>query len=438
MSNPKTLDIRTNILGLVEDYSRINFKEKNFIPGVSEVPVSGKVIGSLELKNMVEASLDGWLTTGRFNNEFEEKLSNFLGIKCLLTVNSGSSANLIAFSTLTSPKLKDRAIQKGDEVISVAAGFPTTVNPIIQFGAIPVFIDIKIPTYNIDENLIEEAITNKTKAIMLAHTLGNPFNIKKIKEISEKYNLWLIEDSCDALGSKFDNKNVGTFGDLATLSFYPAHHITMGEGGAVFTNSKKLERIAESFRDWGRDCYCEPGKDNTCNKRFSWQLGDLPYGYDHKYTYSHLGYNMKITDMQAACGLAQLDRLEGFIKKRKENFNFLYKNLKDLEDFLILPEPEKNSEPSWFGFPLTLKKKNRYNRNNLVKHLNDYKIGTRLLFSGNLTKQPFMKNINFKVHGNLENTDLVMENTFWIGLYPGLSKEHLEYSVIKIKNFFKL
>jgi CDP-6-deoxy-D-xylo-4-hexulose-3-dehydrase len=438
MSNPKTLDIRTNILGLVEDYSRINFKEKNFTPGVSEVPVSGKVIGSLEVKNMVEASLDGWLTTGRFNNEFEEKLSNFLGIKCLLTVNSGSSANLIAFSTLTSPKLKDRAIQKGDEVISVAAGFPTTVNPIIQFGAIPVFIDIKIPTYNIDENLIEEAITNKTKAIMLAHTLGNPFNIKKIKEISEKYNLWLIEDSCDALGSKFDNKNVGTFGDLATLSFYPAHHITMGEGGAVFTNSKKLERIAESFRDWGRDCYCEPGKDNTCNKRFSWQLGDLPYGYDHKYTYSHLGYNMKITDMQAACGLAQLDRLEGFIKKRKENFNFLYKNLKDLEDFLILPEPEKNSEPSWFGFPLTLKKKNRYNRNDLVKYLNDYKIGTRLLFSGNLTKQPYMKNINFKVHGNLENTDLIMENTFWIGLYPGLSKQHLEYSVLKIKSFFKL
>jgi len=387
---------------------------------------------------MVEASLDGWLTTGRFNNEFEEKLSNFLGIKCLLTVNSGSSANLIAFSTLTSPKLKDRAIQKGDEVISVAAGFPTTVNPIIQFGAIPVFIDIKIPTYNIDENLIEEAITNKTKAIMLAHTLGNPFNIKKIKEISEKYNLWLIEDSCDALGSKFDNKNVGTFGDLATLSFYPAHHITMGEGGAVFTNSKKLERIAESFRDWGRDCYCEPGKDNTCNKRFSWKLGDLPFGYDHKYTYSHLGYNMKITDMQAACGLAQLDRLEGFIKKRKENFNFLYKNLKDLEDFLILPEPEKNSEPSWFGFPLTLKKKNRYNRNDLVKYLNDYKIGTRLLFSGNLTKQPYMKNINFKVHGNLENTDLIMENTFWIGLYPGLSKQHLEYSVLKIKSFFKL
>ena len=432
------LEIKNRILDLVNNYSSINFKEKEFVPGISDVPVSGKVIGALELQNMVEASLDGWLTTGRFNQQFEEKLSQFLGIKCLLTVNSGSSANLIAFSTLTSPKLKERAIQKGDEVISVAAGFPTTVNPIVQFGAIPVFVDVKIPTYNIDENLVEAAITKKTKAVMLAHTLGNPFNVKKIKEICEKYNLWLIEDSCDALGSKFDNQNVGTFGDLATLSFYPAHHITMGEGGAVFTNSKKLERIAESFRDWGRDCYCEPGKDNTCNKRFSWQLGDLPYGYDHKYTYSHSGYNMKITDMQAACGLAQLDRLEGFIKKRKENFNFLYKNLKDLEEFLILPEQEKNSEPSWFGFPLSLRKNSKFNRNDLTQYLNDNKIGTRLLFSGNLIKQPYMKNVTFKVHGELKNTDFVMEHTFWIGLYPGLSKEHLEYSVLKIKNFFKL
>ena len=431
------LEIKNKILNLVENYSDINFKEKEFIPGVSEVPVSGKVIGALELKNMVEAALDGWLTTGRFNEQFEKNLANFLGAKCLLTVNSGSSANLIAFSTLTSPKLKERSIQKGDEVITVAAGFPTTVNPIIQFGAIPVFIDVKIPTYNIDENLVEEAITKKTKAIMLAHTLGNPFNVKKIKEICDKYNLWLIEDSCDALGSKFNNQNVGTFGDLATLSFYPAHHITMGEGGAVFTNSKKLERIAESFRDWGRDCYCEPGKDNTCNKRFSWQLGDLPFGYDHKYTYSHLGYNMKITDMQAACGLAQLDRLNQFIDKRKKNFNFLYKNLKDLEEFLILPEQEKNSEPSWFGFPLSLKKNNQYNRSDLIQYLNSNKIGTRLLFSGNLTKQPYMKNTNFKVHGNLKNTDLVMENTFWIGVYPGLSDKHLEYSVFKIKNFFK-
>ena len=430
-------ELKKNILAQIRKYSELENIKKKFIPGVSEIPVSGKIIGADEIVNMSEAALDGWLTTGRFNEQFEKKLASFLGIKCLLTVNSGSSANLVAFSTLTSPKLKERAIQKGDEVISVAASFPTTVNPIIQFGAVPVFIDVKIPTYNIDENLVEEAITKKTKAIMLAHTLGNPFNVQKIREICDKYNLWLIEDSCDALGSKYNDQNVGTFGDLATLSFYPAHHITMGEGGAVFTNSKKLERIAESFRDWGRDCYCEPGKDNTCNKRFSWKLGDLPFGYDHKYTYSHLGYNMKITDMQAACGLAQLDRLDGFIKKRKENFNVLYKNLKDLEEFLILPEPEKNSEPSWFGFPLTLKKNSKYNRNDLVRYLNQNKIGTRLLFSGNLTKQPYMKNINFKVQGNLTNTDIVMNDTFWIGLYPGLSLSHLEYSINKLKDYFK-
>jgi CDP-6-deoxy-D-xylo-4-hexulose-3-dehydrase len=434
--NNNILEIRNEILNLVNDYSNINFIKKDFIPGVSEVPVSGKVIGALELQHMVSASLDGWLTTGRFNEQFEKKLANFLGVKCLLTVNSGSSANLIAFSTLTSPKLKERAIQKGDEVISVAAGFPTTVNPIIQFGAIPVFIDVKIPTYNIDENLVEEAITNKTKAIMLAHTLGNPFNIKKIKEICDKYNLWLIEDSCDALGSKFNGQNIGTFGDLATLSFYPAHHITMGEGGAVFTNSIKLERIAESFRDWGRDCYCEPGKDNTCNKRFGWQLGDLPFGYDHKYTYSHLGYNMKITDMQAACGLAQLDRLEGFIKKRKENFNYLFKNLKNMEELLILPKAEQNSEPSWFGFPLSLKKNTKYKRNDLIKYLNQYKIGTRLLFSGNLIKQPFMKGVKFRVNKDLKNTDFVLENTFWIGVYPGLRTEHFDFIIQKIKDFF--
>jgi len=434
--NNNILAIRDTILNLVDNYSDIYFKKKEFIPGVSEVPVSGKVIGNLELKNMVEASLDGWLTTGRFNEQFEKKLAHFLGVKCLLSVNSGSSANLIAFSTLTSTKLKEKAIQKGDEVIAVAAGFPTTVNPIIQFGAIPVFIDIKIPTYNIDENLVEESITKKTKAIMLAHTLGNPFNLKKIKEICNKYNLWLIEDSCDALGSKFNDQNVGTFGDLATLSFYPAHHITMGEGGAVFTNSKKLERIAESFRDWGRDCYCETGKDNTCNKRFGWKLGDLPFGYDHKYTYSHSGYNMKITDMQAACGLAQINRLESFIKKRKDNFNFLYKNLKDLDNFIILPKAEENSDPSWFGFPLSLKKDNKFNRNELINYLNENKIGTRLLFSGNLIKQPYMKNVNFKIFKELVNTDFVMENTFWIGLYPGLSSNHLEYVSDKLRNFF--
>lgn len=438
MSSNQKLEIRKKILDLVKVYSDINFTDNNFIEGITEVPVSGKVIGTLELQNMVEASLDGWLTTGRFNTNFEERLAAFLGIKCLLTVNSGSSANLIAFSTLTSAKLKERSIQKGDEVITVAAGFPTTVNPIIQFGAIPVFVDVKIPTYNVNEDLVESAITKKTKAIMLAHTLGNPFNVKRIKEICDKYGLWLIEDSCDALGSKFNNQYVGTFGDLATLSFYPAHHITMGEGGAVFTNSKKLERIAESFRDWGRDCYCEPGKDNTCNKRFAWKLGGLPFGYDHKYTYSHLGYNMKITDMQAACGLAQLDRLDNFINMRKENFNFLYKNLKDLNDLLILPEAEKNSEPSWFGFPLSLRENNKYNRNDLINYLNKNKIGTRLLFSGNLIKQPYMKDVNFRVHEQLKNTDFIMNNTFWIGLYPGLSNKHLEYLILKIKNFFKI
>ena len=301
--------IKKNILESAQEYTKYSLKKNEFIPGVSDVPVSGKVIGNKEISNMIEASLDGWLTTGRFNKEFEQRLASFIGTKCLLTVNSGSSANLVAFSTLTSPKLKDRAIKEGDEVIAVAAGFPTTVNPIIQSKCVPVFIDVKIPTYNIDEDKIESAITKKTKAIMLAHTLGNPFNLKKIKEICEKYNLWLVEDSCDGLGSKYDNKNVGTFGDLATLSFYPAHHITMGEGGAVFTDSMKLKRIADSFRDWGRDCYCEPGQDNTCNKRFEWKLGDLPFGYDHKYTYSHMGYNLKITDMQAACGLGQLDQL---------------------------------------------------------------------------------------------------------------------------------
>ena len=430
-------DVKNKILELVQDYSVTSFGIKDFIPGQSDIPVSGKVIDSLEIKNMVEASLDGWLTTGRFNSLFEKQLAEFLNVKCLITVNSGSSANLIAFSTLTSPKLKERSIKKGDEVITVAASFPTTINPIIQFGAIPVFIDIKLPTYNINETLVEQAITKKTKAIMIAHTLGNPFNVKKIKEICDKYNLWLVEDTCDALGTKFNNQFVGTFGDIATLSFYPAHHITMGEGGAVFTNSIKLRRIAESFRDWGRDCYCEPGKDNTCNKRFEGQLGNLPFGYDHKYTYSHMGYNMKITDMQAACGVAQLTKLDNFINLRKRNFKFLYENLKVLEEFLLLPEAELNSDPSWFGFPLSLKINKKFNRNNLIKYLNENKIGTRLLFAGNVIKQPYMKDLNFRVSGDLTNTDYVMENTFWIGLYPGLTSQHLEYVVSKLKFYFQ-
>jgi CDP-6-deoxy-D-xylo-4-hexulose-3-dehydrase len=431
--------IKDEIMKLVIDYSELKFQKKNFTPGIDAVPVSGKVLGCLELQYMIDASLEGWLTTGKFNKKFEEKLAKFLNVKCLLTVNSGSSANLVAFSTLTSEKLKERKINKGDEVITVAAGFPTTVNPIIQFGAIPVFADIKIPTYNIDENLIEDLITKKTKAIMIAHTLGNPFNIKKVKEICGKYNLWLIEDTCDALGSKYNNQYVGTFGDLATLSFYPAHHITMGEGGAIFTNNKRLERIAESFRDWGRDCYCEPGNDNTCKKRFSWQLGTLPFGYDHKYTYSHIGYNLKITDMQAACGLAQLSKLESFIKIRKDNFNYLKKNLQErkLDEFIILPNSEINSEPSWFGFAISMTKDSSTIRDNLTKYLNQYKIGTRLLFSGNLTRQPSMKNVNFRIGKDLKNTDFIMKNTFWVGLYPGLNFDHLDFIATKIEDFFK-
>ena len=384
---------------------------------------------------MVEASLDGWLTAGRFNKAFEKRLSKFIGIKQLITVNSGSSANLIAFSTLTSPKLRERAIKPSDEVITVAAGFPTTINPIVQFGAVPVFVDVKIPTYNIDENAIEEAITSKTKAIMIAHTLGNPFNLKAVKSICEKKNLWLIEDSCDALGSTYEKQMVGTFGDIATLSFYPAHHITMGEGGAVFTNNIRLKMIAQSFRDWGRDCYCEPGKENTCRKRFDWKLGDLPGGYDHKYIYSHAGYNMKITDMQAACGLAQINRVKKFIKSRKNNFKYIHDRLKSHEEFLILPEATENSDPSWFGFPITLRDNVSISRTELLRHLDKKKIGFRLLFSGNVTKQPYMLKKKFRIVGNLNNTSTIMNNTFWIGVYPGLTPQELDFVTDQIKKF---
>ena len=386
---------------------------------------------------MIQASLDGWLTTGRFNKEFESQLCKFLKIQNLITVNSGSSANLIAFSSLTSYLHKDKAIKSGDEVISVAAGFPTTVNPIFQYGAIPVFVDIKLPTYNINENLIEEAVTNKTRAIMLAHTLGNPFNLNKVMDICKKYNLWLIEDNCDALGSKYNQKFTGTFGDVATLSFYPAHHITMGEGGAVFTNNLRIKRVAESFRDWGRDCYCETGKENTCNKRFDWQLGKLPFGYDHKYIYSHIGYNMKITDMQAACGLGQLMNLENFIKKRKNNFKYLKKLLFNLQDELILPEAENNSDPSWFGFPITIKKESKVKRVDLLKKLTTKRIGTRLLFAGNLTKQPAYIKKKFRISGELNNTDYIMNNTFWVGVHPSLGKEHLFYISETLKESLK-
>ena len=412
-------------------------KKDIFIPGKSFIPPSGKLIGLEEISNMVEAALDGWLTSGRFNKEFENKLANFLNVKHLITVNSGSSANLIAFSSLTSHLHKDRTIIPGDEIITVAAGFPTTVNPIFQNGAIPVFVDIKLPTYNINENLIEEAITNKTKGIMLAHTLGNPFNLSKVIEICKKYNLWLVEDNCDALGSKYNNKFTGTFGDVSTLSFYPAHHITMGEGGAVFTNNLRIKRISESFRDWGRDCYCEPGKDNTCGKRFEWKLGNLPEGYDHKYIYSHLGYNMKITDMQAACGLGQLKKLEYFIQKRKNNVIFLKKNLIDLQDIIYLPEAEEKSDPSWFGFPITLKENAPIKRIELINKLNEHKIGTRLLFAGNLTKQPAYMKKKFKVHGELKVTDKIMSNTFWIGIQPSLNEDELSYTASILRKYLK-
>jgi CDP-6-deoxy-D-xylo-4-hexulose-3-dehydrase len=433
---PKAPDaIRREIAALVQQYSDIVHLSKPFVPGETVVPPSGKVIGAEELKYMVEASLDGWLTTGRFNAEFEKKLAAFIGIKHLITVNSGSSANLVAFSTLTSPKLGERAIKKGDEVIGVAAGFPTTVNPILQFGAVPVFVDVDRLTHNIDATKIEAAIGPKTKAIMLAHSLGNPFNLDVVTALCKKHKLWLVEDCCDALGTTYRGQMVGTFGDIATLSFYPAHHITMGEGGAVFTKHDELKTIAESFRDWGRDCYCQPGKDNTCGKRFCQKLGDLPYGYDHKYSYSHLGYNLKITDMQAACGLAQLEKAPQFIQARKDNFAFLRERLKDCEEFISLPQATEHSDPSWFGFPITLKKNCPVTRLDLLTYLDQNKIGSRLVFAGNLTRQPYMAEANYRISGDLTNTDNVMHNTFWIGVQPALTREMLEFAARKIESY---
>jgi CDP-6-deoxy-D-xylo-4-hexulose-3-dehydrase len=431
-------NLRNEIATLVSKYAAIKYAATPFIPGETVVPPSGKLLGEEEMQNMVAASLDAWLTTGRFNAEFEKKLAAFLGVNYCLSVNSGSSANLVAFTTLTSPKLGDRAIKKGDEVIGVAAGFPTTVNPIVQFGAIPVFVDVDIHTHNVNADLIEAAITPKTKAIMLAHALGNPFNLNKVTELCEKYNLWLIEDTCDALGAEYNGQKCGTFGDIGTLSFYPAHHMTMGEGGAVFMNSLELKNIAESYRDWGRDCYCAPGCDNTCGCRFEQKHGDLPYGYDHKYVYSHLGYNLKITDMQAACGLAQLDKLDFFIARRRENFAYLKEKLQTLTDFIHLPEATENSNPSWFGFPITLKDHCGANRVDLLKFLDNHKIGSRLLFAGNLTKQPYFVDIDYRVVGELTHTDKTMNDTFWIGVQPALTNDHLDFVVEKMEEFFGL
>lgn len=407
------------------------------VPGDNYIPVTGKVLDADDLLLGVDSVLDGWLTTGRFGEAFEKDFAQWFGSRSSLLVNSGSSANLVAFYTLTSPKLGKRQILPGDEIITVAAGFPTTINPMIQYGCVPVFIDVDIPTYNIKAELIEQAITSKTKAIMMAHALGNPFNLNVVMQIVQKYKLWLIEDDCDSLGTTYNDKKTGTFGDLATVSFYPAHHITMGEGGAVLVNNPRLGAIAKSFRDWGRDCYCEPGCDNTCGKRFDWSLGDLPHGYDHKYTYSHIGFNLKVTDMQAAIGLSQLKKANLFVQKRKENHAILYNKLKQFEEHFILHEATPSSEPSWFGFMITLRDSSPINREALLKFLENNKIGTRLFFAGNVIKQPAYKNMNYRIVGDLTNTDIIMNRSFWLGVWPGLNELHYDYIVEKIIEFLK-
>ncbi|MCR4431960.1 MAG: lipopolysaccharide biosynthesis protein RfbH [Tepidanaerobacteraceae bacterium] len=421
-------------------YKNIKNKIKPFIPGETYIAPSGKVLDEDDLVNLIDASLDMWLTSGRYANEFEKEFARFLGIRYCSLVNSGSSANLIALSSLTSYKLGDRRLKPGDEVITVAVSFPTTIAPIIQNNLVPVFIDVELGTYNCDINQLENAVSDKTRAIFIAHTLGNPFNLDKVMELANKYNLWVIEDNCDALGARYHGKYTGTYGHIATFSFYPAHHITMGEGGAVITNDPELHKIILSFRDWGRDCWCSPGKDNTCGKRFSQQHGGLPFGYDHKYVYSHLGYNLKLTDMQAAVGLSQLKKLPEFIKKRQENFRILYNELKNLEEYFILPKATENSEPSWFGFPITIREKAPFNRNQLINYLEDNKIGTRLLFAGNIIKQPVFTNndINYKVVGPLTNTNIIMERTFWIGVWPGMTEEMIKYITTKIKDISSL
>jgi len=420
-------ELHDRILSLVREYHAEAFPAKEFVPGSSPVPFAGRVFDAEEIVNLVDASLEFWLTSGRYASQFEREFARFFGLRGASLVNSGSSANLVALSCLTSPKLGDRRLQPGDEVITVATGFPTTVNPIIQNGLIPVFLDVDIPTYNICVDQLEAALSSRTRAIMAAHTLGNPFNLKAVKAFAEKHHLWLIEDCCDAVGSTYEGHLAGTFGDLATTSFYPAHHMTMGEGGAVLTNSPMLKTLAESFRDWGRDCWCDPGKDNTCGKRFGWQQGSLPCGYDHKYTYSHIGYNLKVTDMQAAVGVAQLRKLPGFIEARKANFTLLYDGLKDLRDLLILPEATEGSDPSWFGFPIAVRPESGLTRDQVVKHLEGARISTRLLFGGNLLRQPAYRDTVHRRIGDLANADYVMKNVFWIGVYPGLNSLAVEY-----------
>ena len=427
-TNNKQEKLRRQILELVREYAREEFEiEKPFIPGETHIPVSGKVIGTEEIKYAVNACLDGWFTTGRFSEKFENEFAEYMQQRHCILTNSGSSANLLALSALTSPQLGKKQLKPGDEVITVAAGFPTTVNPIIQNGLVPVFVDVNLDEYGINVEEMEKAWSSKVKAIILAHTMGNPFNLEKVTEFAKKHKLWFIEDCCDAVGSTYNGKMVGTFGDLATVSFYPAHHITMGEGGAVLTNSSKLKKIVESFRDWGRDCWCATGKADTCGKRFDWQLGDLPHGYDHKYIYSHIGYNFKLTDMQAAIGLAQLKKLNLFISQRRENYLYLYEKLKPLSDLLVLPEPAINSEPSWFGFPIRIKEESPIQRDELVQYLSKRNIDTRLLFGGNLLKQPAYENATVRKVGHFSNTNIVLDQVFWLGVTPLLTEGKLSY-----------
>ena len=431
----KAAALRAQILSLVGEFWKEQFAEKPFVPGESPVPVSGRVFDASEIAKLVDSSLDFWLTTGRYAQEFEKRFARLYGLRGASLVNSGSSANLVALSCLTSPKLGDRRLKPGDEVITVAAGFPTTVNPIIQNGLIPVFVDVQIPTYNIDPAHLEAALSPKTRAVMIAHTLGNPFDLDAVTAFVKEHKLWLVEDCCDAVGATYRDRLVGTFGDLASVSFYPAHHITMGEGGAVLTNAPLLKTLLESFRDWGRDCWCDPGKDNTCGKRFDWQLGDLPCGYDHKYTYSHIGYNLKLTDMQAAVGVAQLDKLSGFVAARRRNFDYLHRGLQPLQDCLLLPEKTPHSEPSWFGFPIAVRENAPFRREQLTAFLDSRRIATRLLFGGNLIRQPAYKDANFRVVGDLARTDQVMRDVFWIGVYPGLTQPMLDYVIEAMRDF---
>jgi CDP-6-deoxy-D-xylo-4-hexulose-3-dehydrase len=431
----KASRLRQQILDLAAQYFDQTSNSREFIPGVSPVPVSGKVIDGTDVSSVVDSALDAWFTAGRFAESFERNLARFIGIRSATLVNSGSSANLIALSALTSPKLGDRRLIPGDEVITVAAGFPTTVNPIFQNRLVPVFVDVTIPQYEIDVRQLEAARSDRTKAIFIAHTLGNVFDLDAVTAFARKYNLWLIEDCCDALGSTYRTRNVGTFSDIATLSFYPAHHITTGEGGAILTDKPLLKTLIESFRDWGRDCWCEPGKDNTCGKRFDWQLGSLPYGYDHKYTYSHVGYNLKATDMQAALGVSQITKLPEFIARRKENFRYLKAALADLEEFLILPEATPHSDPSWFGFPIAVREDAPFRREFLIRALEEKKIGTRLLFGGNLVRQPAYVNCRFRIAADLNNSDFVMNNVFWVGVYPGLTPDMLDFVAATLHSF---